>query len=121
MSLGGVGLSPAPVSRRIERLESSGVINGYAAIIDEARAGTLEAFVEVRLARSTETGELDALVQDLREVEQAFTIVGDPDVLVRLQVDDVDQLQKVVNRLRREGRLSGTKTLIVLRTWSRGS
>lgn len=45
---------------------------------------------------------------------------GDPDVLVRLRVRDVDHLQRVVNAIRRTGKVTGTKTLIVMYDWTRG-
>jgi Lrp/AsnC family leucine-responsive transcriptional regulator len=114
-----VGLSSAPVSRRIERMERAGVIRGYTALIDDQRSGSLEAFTEVRLAGGIETGELGEIVRDVPEVQEFFTIAGDPDALVRMRVDDVDHLQRVVNALRRTGKLTGTKTLIVMHTWNR--
>ena len=116
-----VRLSPAPVARRIERLEQVGVIRGYTALIDDQRSGSLEAFTEVRLFGGTETGELAEIVKDLPEVQDFYTIAGDPDALVRLRVDDVDHLQRVVNAMRRTGKVTGTKTLIVMYTWSRQS
>jgi Lrp/AsnC family leucine-responsive transcriptional regulator len=114
-----VGLSPAPVSRRIERMEVTGVIRGYTAIIDDRQTGSLEAFTEVRLTGNTETAELGELLSQVHEVQEFFTIAGDPDVLVRIRVDDVDHLQRVVNALRRTGKLTGTKTLIVMKAWHR--
>lgn len=114
-----VGLSSAPVSRRIERMEANGVIQGYTALIDDQQSGSLEAFTEVRLTGQMETEELAALVRRVPEAQEFFTIAGDPDALVRIRVDDVDHLQRVVNALRRTGKLSGTKTLIVMRTWRR--
>jgi len=114
-----VRLSPAPVARRIERLERTGVIRGYTALIDEQKSGSLEAFTEIRLSGNTETGELAEIVKNLPEVQDFFTIAGDPDALVRIRVDDVDHLQRVVNAMRRTGKVTGTKTLIVMYTWSR--
>ena len=58
-------------------------------------------------------------IQQLPEVVQLFTIAGDPDALMRLRVDNVEHLQRVVNQLRRSGTVVGTKTLIVLRAWER--
>lgn len=116
-----VGLSAAPVSRRIERMEASGVIRGYTALIDDQASGTLEAFTEVRLTGDTETGELGEIVRQVPEVQEFFTIAGDPDALVRIRVDDVDHLQRVVNALRRTGKLTGTKTLIVMHSWDRAT
>lgn len=114
-----VSLSPAPVSRRIERLERTGVIRGYTAIIDDQRSGSLEAFTEIRLTGPTETGELSEIVKGLPEIDEFYTIAGDPDALVRIRVDDVDHLQRVVNKMRRTGKVTATKTLIVLHSWTR--
>jgi Lrp/AsnC family leucine-responsive transcriptional regulator len=114
-----VGLSTGPVSRRITKMETSGVIRGYVAVIDDGRSGALEAFTEVRLNGATETGELEAIVKDVPEVQQYFTISGDPDALIHFRVKDVDDLQRVVNGMRRTGKLAGTKTLIVMASWRR--
>ena len=115
-----VQLSPAPVSRRIDRLERAGVIRGYVTVIDDQAAGDLYAFTEIRLTGDTETGVLEEVLRDMSEVQNFFTVAGDPDVLVRLRVRDVDHLQRVVNRIRRTGRALGTKTLIVMYDWTRG-
>ena len=114
-----VGLSPAPVSRRIDKLEKSGVIRGYVTLIDEGRSGALEAFTEVRLNGSTETGELGEILKEVPEAQQYFTIAGDPDALIHFRVKDVDDLQRVVNDMRRTGKLAGSKTLIVMASWQR--
>jgi Lrp/AsnC family leucine-responsive transcriptional regulator len=114
-----VNLSPAPVARRIERLERDGVIQGYAAVVDRARAGQLEAFTEIRLSGDTDTAELSEIVRAVPEVQQFFTIAGDPDAMVRIVVADVDHLQRVVNALRRTGKITGTKTLISMNSWDR--
>lgn len=114
-----VRLSAAPVSRRIDRLEQAGVIRGYTAVIDDQQSGHLEAFTEIRLTGSTQTPELADIVRDVAEVEEFFTIAGDPDALVRIRVDDVDHLQRVVNAMRATGKVAGTKTLIVMYRWSR--
>lgn len=113
-----VRLSPAPVARRIERLENEGVIRGYAALIDDGLAGTIEAFTEIRLVGTAETGEIADILKEMPEIESFYTIAGDPDALVRIRVEDVDHLQRVVNAMRRTGRLTATKTLIVLHSWN---
>jgi hypothetical protein len=55
-----VGLSASPCLRRVRRLEETGVIRGYRALIDPAAIGrSLRVFVGVRLmrhARSSRTG-----------------------------------------------------------------
>jgi Lrp/AsnC family leucine-responsive transcriptional regulator len=114
-----VGLSGAPVSRRIERMESDGVIQGYVAVVSDAAVGELDAFTEIRLTGDTDTREIEEIARQVPEVQQYYTIAGDPDALVRFRVRDVEHLQKVVNAIRRTGIVAGTKTLIVMSTWDR--
>jgi len=114
-----VGLSSAPVARRIERLEADGVIRGYATLIDEPAVGALDAFTEIRLTSGADTAQLEEIVQQVPEVQQYFSIAGDPDAILRFRVQSVEDLQKVVNAIRRTGLVAGTKTLIVLSTWDR--
>lgn len=110
-----VGLSPAPVKRRIDRLETEGIITGYTTVINHAASGVfLEAFVEIRLAGSLETSEIWPELEAIPEVVQILTLAGDPDGLVRVRVTSVDHLAAVVNQMRKTGKLTGTKTLIVL-------
>lgn len=114
-----VKLSPAPVSRRIERLERSGVIKGYVAVVDHHYVGHLEAFTEISLTGATDTEELSEVLRAVPEVLQFFTIAGEVDALVRIRVADVNHLQRVVNAMRRTGKITGTKTLIVMNSWDR--
>ena len=114
-----IGLSPAAVKRRIDRLEELGYIRGYTTVLDHQLMGAhLEAFSELRFAPGTLVEEIDAAVADLPELVESFTLAGDPDALVRLRVRDVDHLKRVIDRVRRGQRGSpkiiNTKTLIVL-------
>jgi Lrp/AsnC family leucine-responsive transcriptional regulator len=115
-----VGLSASAVTRRIERLEKSGVISGYTVVIDHRKAGRpIQAFTEVRFAGTADLREIKEAAAQLPEVQAVFTTAGDPDALVWVQVPDVERLGQVIEKLRRGGRVTGTKTLIVLDTWSR--
>lgn len=116
-----VGLTNAPVARRIAKLESSGVIKGYVAVIDEATAGGIEAFTEIRLVGSVNTREIEQIARQVPEVQQFYTISGDPDALLRFKVRNVEHLQTVVNAIRSTGLVSGTKSLIVMSTWDRSA
>ena len=115
-----VSLSPSAVTRRIERLEKVGVITGYTVTLDHARAGRpIQAFTEVRFAGTADLEQIRHAASDMPEVVAVFTTAGDPDALVWLRVPDVEQLGHTIEQLRRSGRVTGTKTLIVLDTWIR--
>lgn len=117
-----VSLSAPAVKRRIDRLEEIGVITGYTALVDHAKLGRpIEAFTELRFSGRTRVGDIAGIASDLGlvEVEAVYTISGDPDAMVHLRVRDVADLTRVIDALRRTGKVTGTKTLIVLDTETR--
>jgi Lrp/AsnC family leucine-responsive transcriptional regulator len=110
-----VNLSPAAAKRRIDRLERLGVIGGYRALIDHSKLGNVvEAFIELRFEGRTQVDEITSTLVDIPELVEAFTIAGDPDALVRVRVAELHQLKQVVDRIRRTGKVTSTKTLVVL-------
>jgi DNA-binding Lrp family transcriptional regulator len=115
--LGGeVSLSATAVKRRVDRLRRDGVIQGYGAIVDPQMLGEgLEALVEIYCSDSTAPIDVKASV-DMPEVVTAFTVSGEPDALVRVRVDSIRHLEKVVEHLRRDPNIVRTRTLIVLST-----
>jgi DNA-binding Lrp family transcriptional regulator len=116
-----VSLSAPAVKRRMDRLEELGVITGYTVTVDHAKLGRpLEAFSELRFAGTTKVDEISLIAKDIPEVRAVFTIAGDPDALVWMRVKDVEDLKRVIDRMRRSGKVVGTKTLMVLGTWSPG-
>ncbi|UGS37340.1 Lrp/AsnC family transcriptional regulator [Capillimicrobium parvum] len=118
---GEVKLSVSAVKRRIDRLETLGVITGYTIRVDEARLGrTLEAFAELTFAGDTKVADIKGVAAGLPEVQAVFTTAGDPDALVWIRVKDIHDLTRVIDLLRRSGNVTGTKTLMVLDTWTAG-
>ncbi len=116
---GSVGLSAPAVKRRIDRLEELGVIVGYTIKVDQAKLRRpLSAFIELRFSGSTPVDSINAVAAETGDVESVFTIAGDPDALVHLRVANVDHMKDVIDRFRRSGKVTGTKTLVVLDEWS---
>ena len=115
-----VGLTSAPVARRIDRLERSGAIRGYIALLHEsATVGEFEAFTQIHLTGSTATVEIEQIARQVPEVHQYFIMAGDTDALLRFRVRSLEDLQRVVNAIRQTGLVSATKTLIVMSKWDR--
>jgi Lrp/AsnC family transcriptional regulator, leucine-responsive regulatory protein len=115
-----VNLSAAPVTRRIDRLERLGVISGYTVVLNHAKLGApIDAFIELRITGNSGVEAITAAVLEIPAVREVFTVAGDPDALVRIRLENVAHLKDVVNALRHSGRVTGTKTLMVLDHWSR--
>lgn len=114
-----VGLSAPAVKRRVDQLRARGVITGFTVVVDHAKLGRpLEAYTELRFAGDTQVDDIAKIARGLPEVRALFTLAGDPDALARIRVRNVEDLKRVIDQLRRSGRIVGTKTLMVLGSWS---
>ncbi len=101
-----VNLSPSPCLRRIRRLEESGVIRGYVALLDPQKLGLgLLAFVNVRLekrggatghAGTTHADLFRAAVQAWPEVVGCHAMTGEMDYLLRVFVTDMAHFSRFV-------------------------
>ena len=110
-----VGLSTPAVKRRVDRLEAAGVIRGYAAVVDASKLGLgFEAIAEVYCADRTAPHDVLASVEGIPEVVSAVTVSGEPDAVLRVQVDDIRHLERLIETLRRRPNVVRTRTMIVL-------
>ena len=115
-----VGLTVAPVQRRIARLEKLGVIEGYTIRVDQGRiSGGIEAMTELHFADDLDLAQIMEFVAQIPEVQEVLTLAGDPDALVRIRVEGVDDLRRIVSQLRSGPAVNSTKTLVVLEQWTR--
>ena len=87
-----IGLSKPPTQARLRRLEDSGVILGYRALLDPIRLGLDHvAFVEVRLEDTREVAlrAFNEAVSRVPEIEQAHMIAGNFDYLLKVRTRDM--------------------------------
>lgn len=102
-----VGLSPTPCLRRLKRLEESGVIQSYSAIVDPKAYGLpFSVFVSVRLVQQTQENiaEFEKAVEGWSEVSECYLMTGTQDYLLRVLTDGIDGydrfLKQKVTRLK---------------------
>lgn len=90
-----VSLSPSPCLRRVRRLEESGYIKKYVALVDAQKVGLgLLAYVSIRLNKHSghshaPMGDFARDVQLWPEVVECYAMSGDMDYLLRIQVVDL--------------------------------
>lgn len=87
-----VGLSQTPCARRLARLEALGVIEGYAARIDQARLGLpVSIFIWVELDKQSKDA-IDAFeraVKAFDRVMECHLMTGSRDILMRVVAADL--------------------------------
>jgi DNA-binding Lrp family transcriptional regulator len=94
-----VGLTPAPCLRRVRRLEESGVITGYRAVIDPQAIGrAFEVLVNIDL--SLKDGHTVSAFEDyvsaLEEVVEFRRMFGLPDYFLRVATRDIGAYEQFV-------------------------
>ena len=94
-----VGLSASQCSRRRAALEQTGVIAGYhAALAAEALGFDVLVFVQVTLAKQATdyAEEFQKLIERTEEVQEAYSLTGEADYLIKLAVPDLKALSRVL-------------------------
>ena len=92
-------LSPSPCLRRVRALERSGVIQRYAALVDPLRVGLeLLAYVSVKLEKRGKmpVDQFTRAVQSWPEVIACFSMTGEMDYLMRVQVEDLAHYSRFI-------------------------
>jgi Lrp/AsnC family leucine-responsive transcriptional regulator len=117
----GVGLSASATLRRVKRLEESGVIAGYVALVAPERVGLgLAAYINVRLAKHGDQGSpidaFTAAVQAWPEVVECVALSGEMDYLLRVLVRDMAHYSRfVMEGLLKHPAVQDCKTSFMLR------
>jgi Lrp/AsnC family leucine-responsive transcriptional regulator len=117
-----VGLSPSPCLRRVRRLEETGVIRGYRAVVDPAAVGRgLRVFAGVRLVRHgrAEVAAFERAVVGLPEVVQCHHVTGNYDYLLQVEVSDLSAYEDFhANRLADLPGMAAVTSYVTMKTLS---
>lgn len=115
-----VGLSPTPCSRRVKRLESSGIIKAHVTLLDQSKLGLkLTAYISISMDRHTpERFEaFEAEVVQYPEVMECSVVTGQSaDYLLKAVVPDMEYYEKfLLGKLTRIDGVSGVHSSFELR------
>ena len=113
-----VGLSQSPCARRVRLLEKSGVVKGYAAIVDQKKIGLpISAFASIKLERQREE-DLDRFAEAVArwpEVVDCYLMTGQRDYLMRIVAADLEAYERFLkDRLTRLDNVSSIETSFAL-------
>ncbi|HEY8595182.1 MAG TPA: Lrp/AsnC family transcriptional regulator [Devosiaceae bacterium] len=120
---GRVNLSQSPCWTRVKRLEESGAIEQYVAVLDHKALGFANTFfVEITLDKHV-SGVLDRFGQmlaDTPEVLEVHLVTGEYDYLVKVVVADIEDFDRLLHeRFYKIEGIRHTRTLLTLRTLKR--
>lgn len=115
-----VGLSPTPCSRRVKRLEESGLVSRHVTLLNQGQLGLkLTAIISISMDRHTAERfeHFESCVREYPEVMECSIVTGQSaDYLLKVVVQDMEAYERfLLGRLTRIEGVSGVHTSFVLR------
>jgi len=118
-----IPLSPSQIGRRLQRLESAGVIEGYQVILRPEKLGlSVTAFTSLKLKHHGDSiiEQFQQQIELLPEVLECHAVVGDADYMLRIVSADLNALSTfVMKKLMRVPGVDSVRSNIVLTTFKR--
>jgi Lrp/AsnC family leucine-responsive transcriptional regulator len=111
-----VGLSASAVHERVRKLEQSGVIRGYRAVIGPESLGLfVTALIAAIPLDPSQPDDLPERVGEFPEVEDCFSVAGEANYILKVRTKTTADLEDLIRRLREKGNVQ-TRTTIALST-----
>jgi Lrp/AsnC family leucine-responsive transcriptional regulator len=95
-----IGISPPAMLERVKRLEASGMIRQYAALIDREKAGyglLAIIIISVSLNDIKSLTDVKGKLVILEEVQECYQLTGDVDFLLKVAVRDMPSYTSFIN------------------------
>ena len=110
-----VNLSVSAVIERMKKLEASGLIRGYTAVIDERLAGyDVQALISIRLEHPKYNADFARHMQNHECVMDCLYITGDFDYMARISAGSTRELTEILEDIKKIPGVSLTRTFVVL-------
>jgi Lrp/AsnC family leucine-responsive transcriptional regulator len=112
---GAINLSVPAVSERLKKLEVSGIIKQYTAIIDPVYFNkSLMAIVFVTLERPRFSDIFGEFVTRQNDILECHYLAGDADYALKVVTENTVTLQELLDRIKSVQGVAKTKTIVIL-------
>jgi Lrp/AsnC family transcriptional regulator, leucine-responsive regulatory protein len=112
-----VELSAPAVMERVKKLEASGVIRGYQALLDAKQVGKdITAFISVSIGQQREIDKFAEQMLQYPDVLECHHVTGDESFILKVKAGNTDALEKLLAQIRSVDGVTRTVTKIVLST-----
>jgi DNA-binding Lrp family transcriptional regulator len=116
-----IGLSPAPTLERVNKLENSGVIKSYHAVIDPAAVGLgVSTFVMVSLKghNKDNINKFNKAIHDIEEIVECHHITGAGDFVLKIVCSDIAAYQQLMlDKVSNIDVVDGLQSMVILSTF----
>lgn len=112
-----VHLSLSAASQRLRRLRQSGAIERFTIRLDSAAVGRpIDALVDLQLTPGAPWAGIDDALRDNPDVVDAVHVTGGFDYQIRVRTRTIDDLDRLLQRLKERLGVRETSTRVVLHT-----
>jgi Lrp/AsnC family leucine-responsive transcriptional regulator len=116
-----VELSAPAVMERVKKLEASGVIRGYQALVDGKKVGKdITAFIGVSVGSQRDMDKFAAQMMGYRDVLECHHVTGDESFILKVKSANTGALEKLLGEIRSVDGVTRTVTKVVLSTAKEG-
>ncbi len=110
-----VGLSLPSLSERMKKLEESGYITGYIAVVNPKKVGKdVTAFITVTIDTSKHYHAFIEHAVATQEILECHAITGDGSHLLKVRTENTTTLEKLLSKIQSWAGVTGTRTQLVL-------
>ena len=115
-----IGLSPAPTLERVRKLENSGYIKSYHALVDEEKLGLgIKTFIQVSL----DFHQTDAIqtfleeIKSIKEITECHHVTGQCDFVLKAYVKDIKTYEQlIIQKISKITVVKKFETMIIMST-----
>jgi len=112
-----VELSAPAVMERVKKLEASGVIRGYQALLDGKKVGKdITAFIGVSIGNQRDMDKFARQMMHYPDVLECHHVTGDESFMLKVKSANTGSLEKLLGEIRSVEGVTRTVTRVVLST-----
>lgn len=110
-----LGVSETTVRNKVKTLMKKGVLKGFTVRTCPEKLGkAITAMVGVDIGGET-TPEITNKLANIKEVSDLYVITGEFDLLLRVICENISRLDEILEEIRSNDFVEGTRTFVVLR------
>jgi DNA-binding Lrp family transcriptional regulator len=105
-------VSEGTIRSRVRRLTDDGVIKGFTI---KTSSRNVKAMVEIRVDVNTNTEDVANFLASRGGVTEVYEVTGDQDIIAIVDVETSQQLNDIIEGVRRQDNILSTRTRLILK------
>ncbi len=106
-----VGLTPPAASQRVKKMEDTGIIKSYTAVLDFRKLGKrVQAFIALSIPADDYKGLID-FAKNNNAIVECYHVTGRDSLIFKVLVKDINELEQLIDNIKG---YSKTSTSVIL-------